>query len=419
MFKKSRRKIVAAIMSVLVVLFLGTLVVIYIASYLDVSKSNYEMLDRHAKMYSLYNQTQDNTLDNTPPDLIKPDQNKKDAFDLNHSPEFELSTFYSVALTKNGEILATDTSDNGVYEEAQLEEYALDIVSENKTKGMKGELIYLVSEKNGYVLVTFMDNRIINESMNTLLRYTIIFGSITITVMFFLAVYLAKRIVKPLEESYQKQKQFISDAGHELKTPIAVVNANAEMLQRDIGENQWLANIQYENERMRLLVGQLLELARTENVQPQMARLDFSHLTTGEVLPFESIAYEKGLSIKAEILPDLWIDGDSIQLKLLISILIDNAIRHSENGNNIVVKLTESRTSVILSVANSGKLIPPEQQERLFDLFYRVDDARNSEDNHYGLGLAIAKAIVTTHNGKIEIRCYDGLVEFSVTIPKA
>ena len=100
MFKKSRRKIVAAIMSVLVVLFLGTLVVIYIASYLDVSKSNYEMLDRHAQMYSLYNQTQDNTLDNTPPDLIKPDQNKKDAFDLNHSPEFELSTFYSVALTK-------------------------------------------------------------------------------------------------------------------------------------------------------------------------------------------------------------------------------------------------------------------------------------------------------------------------------
>ena len=357
--------------------------------------------------------------DNTPPDLIKPDQNKKDAFDLNHSPEFELSTFYSVALTKNGEILATDTSDNGVYEEAQLEEYALDIVSENKTKGMKGELIYLVSEKNGYVLVTFMDNRIINESMNTLLRYTIIFGSITITVMFFLAVYLAKRIVKPLEESYQKQKQFISDAGHELKTPIAVVNANAEMLQRDIGENQWLANIQYENERMRLLVGQLLELARTENVQPQTARLDFSHLTTGEVLPFESVAYEKGLSIKAEILPDLWIDGDSIQLKLLISILIDNAIRHSENGNNIVVKLTESRISVILSVANSGKLIPPEQQERLFDRFYRVDDARNSEDNHYGLGLAIAKAIVTTHNGKIEIRCYDGLVEFSVTIPKA
>lgn len=255
--------------------------------------------------------------------------------------------------------------------------------------------------------------------MNTLLRYTIIFGSITITVMFFLAVYLAKRIVKPLEESYQKQKQFISDAGHELKTPIAVVNANAEMLQRDIGENQWLANIQYENERMRLLVGQLLELARTENVQPQTARLDFSHLTTGEVLPFESVAYEKGLSIKAEILPDLWIDGDSIQLKLLISILIDNAIRHSENGNNIVVKLTESRISVILSVENSGKLIPPEQQERLFDRFYRVDDARNSEDNHYGLGLAIAKAIVTTHNGKIEIRCYDGLVEFSVTIPKA
>lgn len=416
MFKRSRRKIVAAIMAVLALLFLGTLIVIYTASYLDVLESNLEMLAHHAELHILHDQNQEDVFA-TP--LPEPEPGmQKDNPRMEHFPEFQLSTFYSVALSYDGQVLATDTADNGVYEAAQLEACAQTIQDSGKTKGIQGELIYLVSAKPGYLLVTFMDNRIMQESMNTLFRYTLIFGSVALAAFFFLAVYLARRIVRPLEESYQKQKQFISDAGHELKTPISVVNANAEMLQRQIGENEWLMNIQYENERMRLLVGQLLELARTENITPQTERLDLSHLITGEVLPFESVAFEKGLSIVSTIEPGQFVNGNGSQLKQLIAILIDNAIRHNDRGTSMTVNLTGTRSAVQLTVSNAGQPIPKEQLEHLFDRFYRLDESRNSEEQHYGLGLAIAKAIVLSHKGKIEVQCGDGLVTFCVTLPK-
>lgn len=117
-------------------------------------------------------------------------------------------------------------------------------------------------------MVAFLDNTFMMESAGTLISYTLIFGSIALVLMFFLARCLANRIVSPLEESYQRQKRFISDAGHELKTPVAVINANVELLSREIGENQWLSNIQYENERMSALIIQLLDLARTEQAKP-------------------------------------------------------------------------------------------------------------------------------------------------------
>ncbi len=422
MFKKSRRKIVTAIMSVLVLLFLGTLAVIYSSSYFEVSSTNHEMLERYAALYSLEEQPGDSL---PPDDTASPDMNSiveapgnpPDAPHFEDTPAFQLSTFYSVAVSDSGEILATDNSDQEVYEDTELERYALEIIEGKKATGVKGNLIYLTTGKDAYTLVAFMDNTIMQGSMATLFRYTLVFGSIFILALFFVAVFLAKQIVKPLEENYQKQKQFISDAGHELKTPVSVVNANAELLAREIGNNQWLANIQYENDRMEKLVEQLLELARTENVTMQTEHLDFSRLVCGETLPFESVAFENGLLLNSDIENGLYIDGNSSQLKQLVSILLDNAIRHGNCGKNITLQLKKEHSTARLSVVNDGNPIPPEQQEYLFDRFYRVDSARNSEDKHYGLGLAIAKAIVTAHKGKIGVACYDNKVEFTVSLP--
>ena len=164
--------------------------------------------------------------------------------------------------------------------------------------------------------------------------------------------------MRPLEVSYQKQKQFISDAGHELKTPVSIVGANAELLSREIGNNQWLANIQYENERMGLLVSQLLELARTENVVPKMEHIDFSYLVNGETLPFESIAFEKGIVLHSNITGGISVVGSGDQLKQLVSILLDNAIRHSSGGNEVCLNLTRKQGAAILSVVNKGEEIP-------------------------------------------------------------
>ena len=416
MFNKSRKKIVAAIMSILVLLWVGTLGVIYASSYFEMKKQNEQMLQSHAQMYNL-----PNAFDQMmPPNGPRPDGNPgfKPGFDP-ESPKFQLSTFYSVAVSDKGEILEIKNDSPTVYASDDLAQMAKDIIKDGKSTGTKYNLTFLKTDKNGYVLVVFMDNTVVNESAMTLFRYTLIFGGVALVVFFFLSRFLAKKIVAPLEESYQKQRQFISDAGHELKTPVSVVSANAELLSRALGDNQWLQNIQYENERMGLLVGQLLDLARTENVTPQMEYIDFSRLVAGEMLPFESVAFEKGLVLNSNITNGITVEGNSTQLKQLTSILLDNAIRHSKPDGEVRLTLTKDHGIAEISVINKGDEIPAEHRERIFERFYRMDTARNGEDKHYGLGLAIAKAIVNAHHGHIEVLCYNGLVEFRASIPAA
>jgi len=414
MFKKSRRKIVAAIMSILVLLWVGTLGVIYASSYFEMTKQNKQMLQAHAEMYSLPNSFEEMM----PPNRPRPDGNHgfNPGFDP-QSPMFRLSTFYTVAVSYDGDILEIKNEPPTVHSDDDLKGLAQKIIKDNKHYGTADNLAFYKTDKGGYTLVTFMDNTVINESAITLFRYTLIFGGVALILFFFLSVFLARKIVNPLEESYQKQKQFISDAGHELKTPVSVVSANAELLSREIGDNQWLQNIQYENERMGMLVGQLLDLARTENVAPQMEYIDFSRLVAGEALPFESVAFEKGLTLNTNITSNIGVIGNSTQLKQIVSILLDNAIRHSKEKGEVWLTLTKEHGVAKLSVINKGDEIPAEQRDHIFERFYRVDTARNGEDKHYGLGLAIAKAITTSHKGNIAVHCFDGFVEFRVQVP--
>ena len=412
MFKKSRRKIVAAIMSILVLLWVGTLGIIYASSYFEMAKQNEQMLKAHAEMYVLPQSFEGSI----PPNRPSPDNHGFNP-GFAESPMFQLATFYTVAVSYDGDVIEIKNEPPTVHTDDDLKKLAEDIIKSGKSTGTENNLAFYRIDKGGYTLVTFMDNTIVNENAMTLLRYTLIFGGVALVLFFFLSVFLARKIVNPLEESYQKQKQFISDAGHELKTPVSVVSANADLLSREIGNNQWLQNIQYENERMGMLVGQLLDLARTENVTPQMERIDFSRLVVGEVLPFESVAFEKGLVLNSNIADSIGVEGNGTQLKQIVSILLDNAIRHSKEQGEVYLSLTKEHGLAKLSVINKGDEIPAEQREQIFQRFYRVDTARNSEDKHYGLGLAIAKAIATSHKGHITVKCFDGFVEFRVQIP--
>ncbi len=410
MFKKSRRKIVAAILSVLVLLLFGTVCMIYLASYTQMTNENRSLLKQYVDSYTIPGSSDTGNLEGN---------KKKEERDDPHGkpPMLELSTFYSVAISKDGQVLKVDTADVSSFREDTLVELAEEIMKKGKKDGVQQNLIYRMADKGEYTLVAFLDNTLMLESAGTLLCYTLIFGGVTLVVLFFLARYLADRIVSPLEESYQRQKQFVSDAGHELKTPVAVVNANLELLSREIGENQWLSNIQYENERMSALIIQLLELARAEQVTPQMEILDLSRLVCGETLPFESVAYENGLTLNSDITEKIFVSGNSVQLKQLVSILLDNAIRHSDSGGEVTLLLKKEKNHGILSVMNDGEAIPPEELKQLFERFYRSDTARTGENGHYGLGLAIAKAIAVTHKGTINVQCRDGKVEFVVKLP--
>lgn len=408
MFKESKRRIIATIMTVLTVLWIVTLSIILVTSNIAVSTTNLEMLEEYVGMYSLVPQINS-------PDFEDPFQPKGGPH--SKTDQFKLSTFYAVALSYQSHVITVNNDKTDIYSDDELKELAASVADNNKTTGVVNNLVYYKTDKGGYILVAFMDNTIIKESMDTVFQYALTIGGTAILVLFFLSVYLAGRIVKPLEEGYERQKQFISDAGHELKTPVSIVNANAELLAREIGDNQWLANIQYENDRMGALVTQLLELARTENVTSQFEEVDFSRLVIGEALPFESVVFEKGMILTCDIAENLKVLGNTTQLKQITSILIDNAVKHAAPNSEIVLKLSSVHKHAVLSVVNAGKEIPYEQRKNIFERFYRVDAARNGDDKHYGLGLAIAKAIATTHNGKIDVDCFDGKVEFTVQIP--
>lgn len=408
MFKKTRRKIVITIMSILVIIWAGTLAVIYSLSYYDMSEQNRKMLSDHSAMFSKKEHDMEFFHNDYDGDIKKPPHSDPHKFDL--------ATFYSVTFSPRGEVLEIQNDKKHFYSDSELKEIATNIFNSSQISGIKGDLIYLKEDKGDYILVSFMDNTVFNDNMTTIFRYILIFGGLALIVLFFITVLLAKWIVRPLEENYQKQKQFISDAGHELKTPVSVIGANSELLSRELGENQWLSNIQYENDRMGTLVKQLLELAKTENVTYKNEIIDLGHLVSGEVLAFESVAYEKGLNLNSGICENLYVRGNSSQLKQLVAILLDNAIQHNNGGTEIKLELTKERSFAKLSVINNGEPIPTEHKKRLFERFYRVDSARNSQDGHFGLGLSIAHSIVSAHGGKIDVLCHDNLVEFKILI---
>ena len=403
MFNQSRRKIVLTIMASITLIFAVTLAVILLVSFREIRERNQTTLEHYVASYTLKQTTSTNksqSLNDTVP--------KEDKTDL------QLATFYAVALREDGTVLRVDNAGKSLFTE-ELVKLAKQLISENKTEGQTATLSYMIANKDGYMLVAFMDNTVSEGGLKTMLRNVVVVGAIAIILLFVISIYLSKQIIKPLAENDQKQKQFISDASHELKTPLAVISANAEMLAKEIGPNEWLSNIQYENQRMDDLVKQLLHLSHAENAEVVMEKVDLSRIVTGEVLAFESLAFEQGKVLQYDVKENIQITGNQSQLAQLTSILIDNAIRHS-TWNEIDLELSQQGHTVILSVENEGKTISLEDQQHLFDRFYQVDKVRNSEGHHYGLGLSIAKAITQNHGGNIEVSCHNNKIKFKVTL---
>ena len=403
----------------LILLFTVTLSVIMLASYHELRRQSSEMLERYVDLYSLDQQPKTEMAPDLRPDsqdLPGPAPEQRD-LPPDLGPGFQLSTFYSVAFSEEGAVLSVNDGGNGLYSKDELIRMARDLLAKNKTAGRLDSLSYTISSKQGYTLVAFIDDTMTESSMRTLLHNVLIIGGASIIILFFLSLFLSGQIIRPLEENDKKQKQFISDASHELKTPVAVISTNAELLSRELGENEWLANIQYENERMGDLVKQLLDLSRAENTETPMETVDLSRVVTGEMLAFESVAFDQGKTIQSDIDEGIRVMGNQAQLTQLASILLDNAVRHGA-GNKIELTCKRQGRSAVLSSVNDGDEIPAEKLEHLFDRFYRVDEARSNEGHHYGLGLSIAKAVAEKHGGNIAVSCRDGKIRFTVSIPE-
>lgn len=412
MFRRSRRKIILSIVGSLILLFTVTLSVILLASFGEIRHKNVEMLERYVAEYSLDEVMSKQKKDDIP---VEKTMGRREPPPSNERLDYQLSTFYSVAFSDEGKVLAVDNEGKDAYQEEELVQIARKISSQDQRLGRMGNLTYIVEAKEGYTLVAFMDNTVSEAGLKTMLRYVFLVGGLAILAMFFIASILAGFIISPLEENDRQQKRFISDASHELKTPIAVIATNAEMLSRELGHNEWLTNIQYESERVDRLVKQLLDLSHAENANVLIEELDFSRLVTGEVLAFESLAFDKGKTFLVDIEENIHLMGNFSQLTQLVSILLDNAIRHS-TGREIGIGLERRPHTALLTVTNDSDEIPKEKIQHLFERFYRVDEARNSESHHYGIGLSIAKAIAEKQGGDIDVFWQNGKISFTVKL---
>lgn len=287
-------------------------------------------------------------------------------------------------------------------------------------------LSYLRRLENGRQFLAFADNASVAQVVRTQLLVSLLILTAALLAFYLISRFLAKVSLRPIEAAWEQQRQFVADASHELKTPLAVILANTDIVlshPRDTVEAQgkWIGYIKEEAQRMRALVEDLLFLAKSDAqklpVHPAQVQLD--QLVTGCLLSFEPVAFEAGVTLTEDITPGLALIGDEGQLRRLAVILLDNAVKYAGEEKAVDVTLDEFQGRLRLRVHNTGPAIPAQRLPHLFERFYRSDEARDRERGGYGLGLAIAQSIVQGHGGKISVESREGEgTTFTVTLPK-
>ena len=325
---------------------------------------------------------------------------------------------FALMADEQGNFLGIRNTEN--YTDTQAETILTGILNTGKQQGMYGWLQYYKAEKDYGTLVVVTDKTSDQGILDNLFRTTVIAGIVVLLVLFIFLIFFSRWIVQPVRTSMERQKQFVSDASHELKTPIAVLTANVDILQDEIGENKWLDYIQEQTTRMNQLVGDLLRLARMDNAKQEYVFKEFNLSTAIEAtaLPFESQAFEKQKNLEIDIQPDVMYTGSEQHIRQLAAIFIDNAMKYSNAHGTIKITLLRRGEKCILEFYNTGCEISQEETDKIFERFYRGDKARNNKGkNGYGLGLAIAKSIMEIHKIKIQVTCEQGAwIRFLMTM---
>ena len=331
-----------------------------------------------------------------------------------------LSNFYIIELDDAGNVSAWSSDRADLYTDEQVAALAGSAMASGKTSGRVGTQYFRVTEGANGQRIIVLDARLERESARRVLRTTALAAGLACALLCAGAFFAIGRMIVPVQQSFERQKQFVWDASHEFKTPLAVISANAEVLAGEIGENEYLGYIQSEVRRTDRLVQNLLTLARMDKgtVQARIERFDLSNALMGVALPFESTVFEAGRTLETDIPEGVFIKGDSEMIQQLAVILLSNALKYSNEGGLIRLTLRQKGHGCQFSVYNTGPGIAPENLEKIFDRFYREDLSHNSATEGNGLGLAIARNIVEAHGGRIRAESEFGKnATFIVTLP--
>lgn len=329
------------------------------------------------------------------------------------SPEIPYeSRYFSVLLdADSNDVIQVETSRITSVDASEAIDYAEIVTGGGKEAGFAGDYRYKIRTGNGTIQIVFLD---CGRKLSSF-RY-FLFASAGISVLGYLIVFaviafFSNKIIRPISESYEKQKRFITDAGHEIKTPLTIIKADADVLEMEFGENEWLEDIQKQAKRLTTLTNDLVYLARMEESSDSLQMIEFpvSDVVGETAASFQTLAQTQNKTFRCDIQPMLSMKGNEKSICQLVSILLDNAMKYSPEQSIVSLSLIKQNKVLLLSVFNTTQnLVSNEDVSLLFERFYRTDPSRSSQTGGYGIGLSVAKAIVTAHKGKIQAKTEDG-----------
>lgn len=331
------------------------------------------------------------------------------------------SRFFGVLIDQNGQVLRTDIERIAAVDSQAAGEYAIKALESGKQSGFIGDYRYTVSAQSDGSLVLFLDCGKSLSGVRSMALTSITVSLIGLAAVLVLLIIFSGRIIKPVSESYEKQKRFITDAGHEIKTPLTIIGADADLIEMDSGKSEWLDDIKRQTERLTALTNDLVYLSKMDESNPPLQLLDFplSDVAEEAAQSFAGLCRAQKKTLSAQIMPMISYNGDEKAIRQLISVLLDNAVKYSPENGTVSLSLKKEARCVKLTVSNATlKPIDRRQLNMLFDRFYRADQSRSSATACYGLGLSIARSIVAAHRGKIHADSPSGNeLIISVTLP--
>lgn len=325
------------------------------------------------------------------------------------SMDLESLRSFSVAIRSEDDALAHEINGIGFVDEAVASALAKEVSQLNSSSGFIEEYRYLLVVGEDVTNVYFLDYSFESESARNFLVVSVIVYLLSVLFVAILVRVFMKFVMKPIRESYERQKQFITDASHELKTPLTVISTNMQLIEMEAGPSKWVKSVNKQVERLTMLSNDLVELSRMDEASTQviLSKMNLSDLVWDVVYGFEPAISVEGKTLQVNIEDGISIDGDYDGLEKVVSILLENALKYTSKEGSIWLKLWKNHKAVTLSVENTVVGMNLGDYNEYFERFYRADKSRNSKTGGFGIGLAVAKSVVEHHGGTIEAHCLE------------